>query len=59
MAIPKALLDALEKIDLRIGTFFNSSEALSDRCNGALIIIKSLLDTGETLLFHRQSRLNR
>jgi hypothetical protein len=55
MAIPKALLDALEEIDLRVGALHNSSEALSNRCNGPLIIIKALLDTGKALLFHRQS----
>ena len=55
MAIPKALLDPLEEIDLRIGALLNSSEALSDRCNGPLIIIKSLLDTGKALFFHSQS----
>ena len=55
MAIPKALLDALEEIDLRVGALLNSSEALSNRCNGPLIIIKALLDTGKALFFHRQS----
>jgi hypothetical protein len=55
MAISKALLNPLEQINLRVGTFFNSSEALSDRCNGVLIVIKALLDPGKALLFHRQA----